>query len=151
MLCCDNLHKKAIGDFNLHSYFIAIKVTNERDTINVVIENAILYSILNENNNLTQKEYKKKIYSTIEQDKPLSISKSSFMELKSYELIKDKEIEDLNRKGTEVLINAFFKDGIQYKDLTEIKLRHLIYCLFNEKRIVRTDDESGLLYIYTHN
>lgn len=145
--CKDN-YKRSLSDFNNYSDFVALSVSNGTDSMKIVIENAQLYSILNDNvSSLSERKYMDDAYVAIINDKPLLIDNKSYSSLCSYELKFDEEIGNLNKKGIDTLLNTYFEGKVLYKALADTKERHLIYCLYNNKILVRTDCESGYLYI----
>ena len=150
LFSCNNDYKKITSDFNLHSYYIAVKIANKDTQQNVkriVIENGMLYSTLNKDDDLSEDEYQTLVVSAIRKDQPIIVEKKLFKELRAFELKLDDTIEKLNSKGINELKDAFFNEGVQYNALTDSEKKHLIYCLFAKGLFVKTDDESGKLVL----
>jgi hypothetical protein len=148
LFSCENIYKESVRDYEPYSYFVSVAVTSGDDTIKIVVENVDLYTrLITNEESLSENKYEKDLYKAIVNGTPLKIDDISFAELKPYELIKDEEISKLYEKGLQTLINAFFINDVQYKALTVRTKSYLINCLYANKILVKTDCESGFLYL----
>ncbi len=144
---CKNFFKTALNDFDPQSFYIVINVTDTDESFSAVLENSTLYSLLNKGVNLSQDEYISLVYPVIKSHMSLEVTSEILDTLKPYQLVSNPAIDSLFKGDVQNILNEYFDSGIQSKELSNEDLKSVVYYLFREKILVKTDDESGLLYI----
>jgi hypothetical protein len=141
----DDFYDLVLGNFGMHSSFIAFDVESNDFDGKVIIENTSFYIYLKNYKNIDRNNYKKFVKQMIINNEKLNLSK---VELVKWRFIAIKEIDEVNEyaaKGQEVFINHFFPKGI-IVDRASLDVRNAVASkLFEWKVASYIDDESGYL------
>lgn len=146
--CKDNVRKSA-NDFYPYSYYVSLVVKHNTSLNIIVIENSELHYILSSNNDVNSKSsYKSLICNAVKDNRYIEVSHKSFDSLKKYSLAKDSVIKSNHLNNVDSLLLLYFnKNNVQFRYLSDIKEKYIIYSLYKQKRLVKQDCETGLLCI----
>jgi hypothetical protein len=146
---CKNNYIEIVKDFGLHSYYIALEIKWQNQKMIIALENAMLYSFLN-NDTFKEKEYINLMHKLLDKKDYLKLNEQSiYNKLIPFQVDTTLvRIKKLTHLSSEVLINNFFdKNEVLKVDLSSEEKRFLIYILFQRNIFVKDDDETGYLYI----
>jgi len=142
-----NEYKKVIKDFGLHSYYLAINVEYDNRVVPIVLENADFYSIIKDDS-LTVKEYNIILENLLNKKKPYKINSKVLVNKFEEFKVNENLLRGYTEKSRKSLVTKFFnKEGVQQKRINSEEKKAVIYLLFKYNVFVKTDDETGLLYI----
>lgn len=143
-----------LQDFERHSYFLKIKISDKNGCVNGIIENYNLYYFLSESTSLTRDDYTNKMLDILLNDSIVDIPKR---ELKNnngfFPIIPNTLIDSIYKMGKETFINNYFSktNYFPYKVLNNNisfeERNYIISKLFDLQVLCKTECETGLLYI----
>jgi hypothetical protein len=133
---------KMLGDFNKHSYFIAIDIRSDEYRGRVIVENNDLYTFLNKTRGWDTQKYKYMIKKIIIHGRTLKIKNTASLSLK---YIKVKEINKvyLNaNKGADSFIKYYFNGRVFKYDISVDEMNAVINQLFYWRIPIKIDDSA---------
>ena len=145
----DSLYLHTVtNDFHDHSYFVAVNIISNNKQRKAVVENLKLMLSLESNGYIKREEdYRKMIINFLKYNKAIKIS-SALNDLRRYKFVRgNKKIEEVSKKGLDKFIKTYFKNGVLKSNVSDEDKPLIISKLFEWRVFVKTEDESGLLYL----
>jgi hypothetical protein len=137
-----NVVLRSLEDFAVSGSYIKIHVKFKDSVQTVIMDNMAFYQVYGFPRKIQPKEYVKRLYDKIENDKPLEVTESEYNKLRPFSFVKSND----NELVLDSILSEYFdKNGAQKKHFkNDLKLINL---LIESGYSVWTDDYSGSLKI----
>lgn len=146
----NSIIKTALGDFSRHSYFIPIKVDSEGSDKYFVIENGLFANYLNKINGYPENVYQDIVRKYLQSNAAFKFGNS---ELDKFSFLNVDATAITNppfNQGKDYILRTFFKKQSKYYVINDSGYKHqneIIYALFYDGVLSKTDDETGALLV----
>jgi hypothetical protein len=136
----NGFYNKVLGDFNKHSYYLALDIRSDDYKGRVIVENNDLYTFLKKTKGLDVKRYKSTMRKTLIHRRVLKIKNTANLSLN---FIKVKEINKVYlsaNKGVDSFIKNYFNGKIFRDNTPADEINAVINQLFYWKIPIKFDD-----------
>jgi hypothetical protein len=140
-------YDKVLGDYSLHSTFVAIDVQSRGYTGRTVIENADLYYFFNQTRGYDQADYIKFMKERLLNKDRISLGDVSLKKWRFFKVAAISSVGEHASKGLEKFIGHYFQGKVIKEGIGVAERNAVISKLFDFGVRAKIDDGTGILVI----
>ena len=147
VLSVSSFYDRLLSDHKRNSWFVCIETKFANEQKIIIIENDDLYYLLDQEKNMTKRDYSIFIKQKLIYKKTLILDNVHSKNLDILEYQKIKSVDANAKKGLQNFLKIYFRNKVLKKEFLAEKSA-IIYKLFKWKILCKIDDETGFLYYY---